>query len=190
MLFRPNFYLLGAVGTVLVVSLGWLIWRSWHQEGTNADEQRALLGVALNVMLGPAAVFAVAYLIRPTLGILAAFTLVASAVSLILLPRIHGTTLGDEGLYDRVRNLSFYYSYLFLLLSQFPKIHVTLAWYLADPGRAQLALLGALMIPGVILLAASRPSQEEWRKWWPIRQWSALFLVLLLSSWMALTFQR
>ncbi len=190
MIFQPNFLLLGIVGAVLIGSLVFLIYRSWHQETSTAVEQRALLGVAVNIALAPASTFAVGYLARPTLGGLAAFTLIAAAVSLILLSRIHDDTLGQEGLYRRVRNLSFYYAYLFFLLSQFPKLHVTLSWYLADPGKAHLALLLALLLPGLLILAAAKPAEAEWSKWWPIRQWSALFLVCLLTAWMWLTWPR
>lgn len=190
MAFQPNYLLLFAVGAVLVGSLAVLIWRSWHEEGTTADEQRALLGVAANIILAPAATFTIAFLVRPTLGILAVFTLVATAVSFLLLSRIHEGVLGEEGLYRRVRNLSAYYAYLFFLLSQFPKLHVTLAWYLADSGRAHLVLLAALLIPGLVTLVSAKPSESEWGKWWPIRQWSALFLICLLTLWMWLTWQR
>lgn len=190
MLFQPDFFLFGAVGIILVASLIFLIWRSWHHEGTSPAEQRALLGVATNIALAPAFTFAVAVLAHPTLGILAGLTLIATVVSLVLLARIHGAALGHDGLFRRVRNLTLYYSYLFFLLSQFPKIHVTLAWYLADPGQAHVILLAALLIPGFVTLATARPSSEEWGKWWPIRQWSALFLILLLSLWMAVTLPR
>lgn len=190
MIFQPNFLLLGITGAVLVGSLVYLIYRSWHQETSTALEQRALLGVALNIALAPGATFAVAYLVRPTLGVLGVFTLIFTAVSLILLSRIHGEALGQEGLYRRVRNLSFYYAYLFFLLSQFPKLHVTLAWYLGDPGRAHLFLLLGLLLPGFATLAAAKPAVGEWSKWWPIRQWSALFLICLLTSWMWLTWPR
>ena len=184
---QPNIIFLGAVGVVLVGSLAFLIWRSWHQEGTSLAEQRALLAVGANIAFAPAATLVIALLLRPTLGILGGFTLIATTISLALLPKIHGNILGGDGLFRRVRNLTLYYSYLFLFLSQFPKIHVTVAWYLADSGRAHGILLAALFLPGLLTLVSARPAGEEWRKWWPIRQWSALFLVCLLALWMGLS---
>ncbi len=187
MALKPDFIMLGIVGAALVGSLVVMIRRAWIDPKSSRAEQKALLGVATNIALAPASTLATAYLVRPTLGLLAVGALIFTAVSIVLLSRIHGEVLGHEGLYRRVRNLVFYYSYLSFLLSQFPKIHVTLAWYLADPGKAHVVLLAALLIPGFFSLATARPGAEEWTRWWPIRQWSALFLVVLLGLWMGLT---
>ena len=189
-MFRPNLGLLAAVGIVLVGSLVFLIWRSWKQKETSVAEQKFLLLIAVNTALAPALTFLTAYLLRPTLGVTIASTIGAGGLSISILSRAHGVTLGHEGLYRRVRNLIAYYAYLFLLLSQFPKFHVALTWYLGDPGRAQLALVMALLIPAFATLMAARPGTDEWSRWWPIRQWSALFLVGLLSLWMWLTWKR
>jgi hypothetical protein len=186
MIFRPNLILLAAIGAVLISSLLFLIWRSWHAEGTSASEQKNLLLVALNTALVPLTTLSVGLVLRPRLGILAAVTLAALGASLWVLSRAHATVLGHDGLYRRVRNLSAYYAYLFFLLSQFPKVHVTLSWYLGDPARAQLLLVGALFVPALAALLAARPSGEEWGRWWPIRQWSALFLISCLAAWMTL----
>lgn len=189
-MFRPNLPLLATVGLVLVGSLIYLIWRSWKNEETTVAEQKALLGIAANAVLAPILTFLTAFLVRPTLGITAAAAVAATGLSLFVLPRIHGNALGHEGLYRRVRNLVAYYAYLFLLLSQFPKFHVALTWYLGDPGRAQLALVTALLVPAFATLVTARPGPDEWGRWWPIRQWSALFLIGLLSLWMWLTWPR
>lgn len=184
-LVRPNFPLLILVGIALVGALGVLIWRSWKSDSTSAAEQRALLMVALNAALAPALTLAVGLLLRPTLGEMAATAILSTVLSLYLLAKAHGDLLGRGGLYGRVRGLIVYYTYLFFLLCQFPQVHAVLTILLGDAANAHAVLLLALFLPAFAGLVMSRPSREEWPRWWPIRQWSALFMVGLLSIWMS-----